>query len=133
VGEAGIPRSSTVPTMGGGKWYQKNILPRNFQETALQAHHNHTTASYRSVNKTLGTLRIRHFWQGLTAQVKRWVKVCYDCGAKKNWEKHGAHGAPMGRLTMDIPGPLPLKPCGNTFVLVVDYFTKRTESYVIPN
>jgi len=43
-------------------------------------------------------------------------------------------GAPMERLAMDILGPLPLTPRGNKFVLVVtDYFTKWTESYVIPN
>lgn len=40
----------------------------------------------------------------------------------------------MERLAMDILGPLPLTPRGNKFVLVVtDYFTKWTESYVIPN
>ena len=117
------------------------ILPRNLQEIALQAHHNHTTASHRGVNKTLGALRTRYYWPGLTAQVKKWVKVCHDCGAKKNWGKTRRSplkqyvvGAPMERLAMDILGPLPLTPRGNRFVLVVtDYFTKWTESYAIPN
>ena len=117
------------------------ILPRNLQETALEAHHNHTTASHRGVNKTLGAIRARYYWPGLTFQVKKWVRVCHDCGAKKNWGKKRRSplqqyvvGAPMERLAMDILGPLPLTPRGNKFVLVVtDYFTKWTESYAIPN
>ena len=40
----------------------------------------------------------------------------------------------MEHLAMDILGPRPLSPCGNGFVLVVmDYFTKWTKSYAIPN
>ena len=117
------------------------ILPKNLQETALRAHHNHTTASHRGVNKTLGALRARYYWPGLTSQVKRWIKVCHECGAKKNWGrkrrsplKQYVVGAPMERLAMDILGPLPLTPRGNRFVLVVtDYFTKWTESYAISN
>ena len=35
---------------------------------------------------------------------------------------------------MDILGPLPRTPRGNRYVLVIsDYFTKRTESYAIPD
>ncbi|KAL9964889.1 hypothetical protein ACROYT_G028596 [Oculina patagonica] len=125
---------------GARKKYQI-ILPRSLQETALKAHHNHTTASHRGVNKTLGALRARYYWSGLTAQVKKWVKVCHDCGAKKNWGKTRRSplkqyivGAPMERLAMDILGPLPQTPRGNRFALVVtDYFTKWTESYAIPN
>ena len=117
------------------------VLPSNLQETALRAHHNHTTASHRGVNKTLGALRARYYWPGLTSQVKRWIKICHECGAKKNWGrkrrsplKQYVVGAPMERLAMDILGPLPQTPRGNKFVLVVtDYFTKWTESYPIPN
>ncbi|KAL9967720.1 hypothetical protein ACROYT_G026009 [Oculina patagonica] len=68
---------------GTRKKYQI-IIPRSLQETALKAHHNHTTASHRGVNKTLGALRVRYYWPCLPAQVKNWVKVCHDCGAKKN-------------------------------------------------
>ena len=43
-------------------------------------------------------------------------------------------GAPMERLVIVILWPLPLTPRGNRYVLVVtDYFTKWTKSYVIPN
>ena len=125
----------------GTRTMYQSILPRNLQETALEAHHNHTTASHRGVNKTLGAIRARYYWPGLTSQVKKWVRVCHDCGAKKNWGKKRRSplqqyvvGAPMERLAMDILGPLPLTPRGNKFVLVVtDYFTKWTESYAIPN
>ena len=76
---------------------------------------------------------------GLTLQVKKWVRICLECGAKKSWEKKRRSllqqyvvGAPYG--AMDILGPLPLTPRGNRYVLLVaDYFTKWTESYSIPN
>ena len=109
-------------------------------ETALEAHHNHTTASHRGVNKTgsnKGTILLARF----DSQFKKWVRVCHDCGAKKNWGKKRRSalqqyvvGAPMERLAMDILRPLPQTPRGNKFILVVtDYFTKWTESYAIPN
>ena len=112
------------------------IIPsRILQETALEAHHNHTTASH-GVNKTLGEIRARYYWPGLTSQVKKWVSVCQDCSAKKNWGKKRRSllqqyvvVAPMERLAMDILAPLPLTHRGNKFVLVVtDCFTKWTES-----
>ena len=43
-------------------------------------------------------------------------------------------GYPMQVVAMDILGPLPESPAGNTHVLVVaDYFTQWTEAYAIPN
>ena len=93
------------------------------------------------VTKTLHALRTRYYWPGQTSQVKRWVGMCHDCGAKKvcgrkrrSPLKQYLVRAPMERLAMDILGPLPQTPRGNRFVLVVtDYFSKWTESYAIPN
>ena len=107
------------------------ILPRILQETALEAHHNHTTASDR-VNKTPGEIGAQYYWLGLTSEVKKWVSICHDCSAKKSWGKRRRSqlqqyvvGAPMEHRAMDIPGSLPLTPRGNKFVLVVtDYFIK---------
>ena len=43
-------------------------------------------------------------------------------------------GYPMQLVAMDILGPLPESPAGNTHVLIVaDYFTRWTEAYAIPN
>ena len=117
------------------------VLPESLRETALKAHHNHTTASHRGVNKTLGSLRRRYYWPGLTSQTYRWVTRCHDCRAKKTCGrkrraplKQYVVGAPLERIAMDILGPLPLTTRGNRYVLVVtDYFTKWTESYAIPD
>ena len=62
------------------------ILSRILQETALEVHHNHPTASH-GVNKTLGEIRARYYSPGLTSQVKKWVSVCHDCSDKKSWGK----------------------------------------------
>ena len=117
------------------------ILPKSLRESALTAHHNHTTASHLGVRKTMSALRSRYYWPGLTSAVYKWVAGCHDCGAKKSFGKKRRAplkqylvGAPMERLAMDILGPLKETPRKNKYVLVVtDYFTKWTESYPIPN
>ena len=43
-------------------------------------------------------------------------------------------GVPMERIAMNILGPLPKTLRGNRYVLVIsDYFTKWTESYLLPD
>lgn len=126
---------------GGDKVTYQIVLPESLRKTALQSHHNHTTASHRGVNKTLSSLRHRYYWPGLTSQTYRWVTRCHECGAKKTPSrkrraplKQYIVGAPLERIAMDILGPLPVTPRGNRYVLVVsDYFTKWTEAYAIPD
>ena len=65
----------------------RSSSPENLQETALRAHHKHTTACHRDVNKTLGALRDRYYWPGLTSHFKKCVRACHECGAKNNWGK----------------------------------------------
>ena len=125
----------------GDRVTYQTVLPESLRETALRAHHNHTTASHRGVHKTLSALRLRYYWPGLTSQTYRWLTRCHDCGAKKSTGrkrraalKQYILGAPLERIAVDILGPLPLTPRGNRYVLVVtDYFTKWTESYAIPD
>jgi transposase InsO family protein len=46
----------------------------------------------------------------------------------------GDVGYPMGRMALDIVGPLPVTDGNNRFNLVVDdYFTKWVEAFAIPN
>ena len=104
---------------GVRKTYQI-ILPRNLRETALKAHHNHTTASHRGVNKTLASMKARYYWPGLTSHVRKWVRICHECSTRKSWGKKRRSalqqyivGVPIKRLAMDILGPLPLTPRGN--------------------
>ena len=44
----------------GSRTKYQIILPKNLHETALRAHHNHTTASHWGVNKGLGALRAQY-------------------------------------------------------------------------
>ena len=80
MGPAGVPRSSIVSKIVS-KWFQ-NYIPKNLQEVALGA--KHTTASRQGVNKTLGTLRARCYWPGLTSSVKKWFRAGHECRAKKS-------------------------------------------------
>ena len=77
------------------------VLPESLRETALKAHHNHTTASHRGVNKTLGSLRRRYYWPGLTSQTYRWVTRCHDCSAKKTCRRK--HRAPFKQYVVGAP------------------------------
>ena len=119
------------------------VLPDTLRQTAFEAHHSHTTASHRGVRKTRSALQSFYYWPGLASAVHRLVAsfFCFCLWIKENVGKETSFAfkqyvvrAPMERIAIDIPGPLPETPRKNKFVLVFsDYFTKWTESYPIPN
>ena len=125
----------------GNRIVYQIFLPSSLRDTALQAHHDHPTASHRGLKRTLHSLRLRYHWPGLTSQTYRWVLRCTGCAAKKNYGRkrrapfqQSIVGFPMERIAMDILGPLPRTPRGNRYVLVIsDYFTKWTDSYALPD
>ena len=47
------------------------VLPSGLTDTALQARHDHPTASHRGLQRTLHSLQLRYYWPGLTAQTYR--------------------------------------------------------------
>ena len=92
-------------------------------------------------DKTLERLKEHYYWPGHHNDVKTWCRNCGTCATRKTPApkakaplKSIMTGYPMQLVAMDIMGPLPESPAGNTHVVVVaDYFTRWTEAYAIPD
>ena len=97
--------------------------------------------NHLKINKKLTHLKNRFYWPGNYNDVCDWYQKCGICAARKS-PSPKAHapltsikvGYPMQLVAMDIVGPFPESLAGNTHILVVvDYFTRWTEAYPIPN
>ncbi|GBM45473.1 Retrovirus-related Pol polyprotein from transposon 412 [Araneus ventricosus] len=91
--------------------------------------------------RTLSKTRERFYWDRLLADVEKWRREFYACGARKGpktrtkcrLQRYNV-GAPFERMALDILGPLPVTTNGNRYVLVMmDYFTKWPEAIPIPD
>ncbi|GFU17622.1 retrovirus-related Pol polyprotein from transposon 412 [Trichonephila clavipes] len=111
--------------------------PRGTQRIAWQPNR----GGHFGVMKTLHRVRERFCWGKVRADVEQWCKSCDACSARKGpkirsrGKLHRYNvGAPFERIAFDILGPLPRTASGNKYLLfVIDYFTKWTEVYPIPD
>ncbi|GFV47320.1 retrovirus-related Pol polyprotein from transposon 412 [Trichonephila clavipes] len=91
--------------------------------------------------KTLQKVRDRFNWNNVRSDDEKCCRNCDSCAARKGPRKRNRGrlqlynvGAPFKRIAFDILGPLPRSSDGNNNILVVmDYFTKWSEVYSIPN
>ncbi|GFX23991.1 retrovirus-related Pol polyprotein from transposon 412 [Trichonephila clavipes] len=117
------------------------VLPRSRIAEVLKELHGSPTGGHFGVMKTLHRVRERFCWGKVRADVEQWCKFCDACSARKGpkirsrGKLHRYNvGAPFERIAFDILGPLPRTASGNKYLLVVmDYFTKWSEVYPIPD
>lgn len=117
------------------------VVPDAKKLQVLNLSHDIPSAGHLGVDKTLDKVRQSFYWPAVSEDVRRYVKSCDSCTARKlsrnrNRAPLGQYlvGEPMERVSIDILGPLPLSKAGNKYILVMtDCFTKWTESVAIPN
>ncbi|KAG8199260.1 hypothetical protein JTE90_003684 [Oedothorax gibbosus] len=117
------------------------VVPRSRVENVLEELHSSPSGGHFGVMKTTHKVRERFYWDKLKSDVDKWCRTCSTCTARKgpNTRTRGRLqrynvGAPFERIAIDVLGPLPQTTNGNKYILVVmDYFTKWPEAYVIPN
>lgn len=117
------------------------VVPKALHEEVLRELHEGSVGGHLGVDKTLARLKERFYWPGHHNDVRDWCQNCGICASRKNPApkakaqlQHIVTGYPMQLIAMDIMGPFPDSPGGNTHILVVsDYFTRWTEAYPIPN
>ncbi|GBM48452.1 Transposon Ty3-I Gag-Pol polyprotein [Araneus ventricosus] len=121
------------------RWQQ--ILPKSRIPEVLRETHDSASGGHFGVMKTLSKTREQFYWDRLRADVEKWCRECYACGARKGpktrtkgqLQRHNV-GAPFERMALDILGPFPVTTKGNRYVLVLmDYFTKWPEAIPIPD
>ncbi|CAC5381214.1 unnamed protein product [Mytilus coruscus] len=103
--------------------------------------HNNRTAGHLGREETLGKLRSRFYWPGMTVDVSRWCQTCGPCARSKPGP--GIGKSPMQHCTVyglleciaiDIIGPLSETVSGNNYIMVIgDYFSRWKEAFALPN
>ncbi|GFV80177.1 retrovirus-related Pol polyprotein from transposon 412 [Trichonephila clavipes] len=85
--------------------------------------------------KTLQKVRDRFLWNTVRSDVEKCCHICDPCPRKRTRRKLKYNvGAPFKRIAFDNQGPLQRSSDGNNNILVVmDYFTKWSEAYPIPD
>ena len=144
MGPLNNTKQPTLQAVYSLRWrqYQASaVTPNKYHPEILQELHAGSVSGHLGEYKTCNTLQQRFYWPGLTRDVKIWCRTCPSCAAQKtpSPNKHAPlqtirAGAPMQIVTVDILGPLPKGPTGNSYVLVaMNYFTKWAELYAVPN
>lgn len=126
---------------GNGSTSLQMVVPKVLRTEILNQLHNAKSAGHLGREKTLGKLRARYYWPGMTSDVSRWCQTCILCQRRKPGP--GLGKSPMQRepvyrplecIAIDIMGPLPVTEKGNQYIMVVgDYFSKWTEAYPLPD
>ena len=117
------------------------VLPQGHTDVAYQWSHKHITAGHFGVTGTQKRAAQRFFYPGMASELKRRVRKCPSCIAKKTRidQRQGVHrpvhsGYPGEEIFIDLVGPLPETPERMRYILTVeDGFTKLVNCYPIPN
>ena len=117
------------------------LVPKALHEEVLANLHEGALGGHLGVNKTLARMKKHFYWPGHYNDVCDWCLNCGICAQHKTPSpkakaalKNIVVGYPMQLVAMDIVGPFPESPGGNTHVLVVaDYFTRWMEAFPLPN
>ena len=128
-------------TPEGSSTILQTIVPEALRKEVLADLHEGALGGHLGADKTLARLKERFYWPGHFNDVRDWCRNCSTCASRKSPVPKGRAplksvetGYPMQLVAMDIVGPFPESPAGNTHILVVaDYFTRWTEAYPIPN
>ncbi|GFV15901.1 retrovirus-related Pol polyprotein from transposon 412 [Trichonephila clavipes] len=117
------------------------ILPKIRVSTVLKELHGSPTGGHFGVMKTLQKVRERFYWNNVWSDVEKCCRICDPCASRKGTRKRTRGrlqlynvGAPFERIAFDVLGSLPRSSDGSNNILVVmDYFTKLPEAYLIPD
>ena len=124
-----------------GRGWLQLVVPHQLRAEILKEAHEGVSGGHLGQDKTLYRLKERFYWPGHFNDVRDWCLTCQACATRKT--PVPARRAPLGTITagyptqimaVDILGPLPESPNGNSYILVVgDYFTRWMEALPIPN
>ena len=122
----------------GGSIRWRIVVPEQFRQEFIDELHGRNLSGLK---KTLACVRQRYFWSGMVADVRACLRRCSKCARRKPppnkriapLQQYNVRET-MGRVAMDLVGPLPRTEGGNQWFLVVgDYSTRWMEAYALPD
>ena len=116
-----VSRSFRRESPDGGMATMQVVVPKALHGEALHDLHEGALGGHFGIDKTLARLKERFYWPGHHNDVHDWSPAPKARAPLKSIET----GYPLQLVAMDIVGPFPESPAGNTHILVVaDYFTR---------
>jgi transposase InsO family protein len=113
------------------------VCPQPLRHKVMTEKHKH---AHLGVVKTTARIQLEWFWPGMHADIRRFVTGCTRCQQSKTSatksageRQHLYAGRPWQVLAIDLCGPFPKTPRGNTQILVMtDHFTRWADAIAIP-
>ena len=136
----GVASLNWMDSSGTRPLAKRLLVPRSLQGRVLQICHHSLFWAHLGVKTTVGQVKHRFHWPGMSADVKSHIRNCATCGVNKGpFRRYRAFladfrfGAPMDRVAVDVMGPIPISAQGNRYILVLaDYFTRWVEAFPSP-
>ena len=105
------------------------ICPAKYRKELMHEKHRIT---HLGVRKTTQRIQLDWYWPGMHTDIRRYVSTCERCQKAKvtsnttsNSQYHLYAGRPWQTVAIDLCGPFPRTPRGNTQILVLtDHFTR---------
>ena len=141
VVEEGVLLHLFVSPTGTDPTAKQLVVPKCLHQSILENIHAGATGGHLGQAKTLSKLKMRFYWPGHYRDVQTWCRTCSSCATRKTSTPHQRGnlqpvvvGAPMQLVAIDLLGPFPTSPSGNSYLLVaMDYFTRWGKAYPVPS
>ena len=117
------------------------VIPSSVKTEIMRLSHSVPSAGHQSVDRTLGRIKSRFYWNGRNRDVKSFILSCSVCNKNKkpNRQARGSltlfhSGFPLERVHLDFLGPLTETKNNNKYILmIVDQFSKWVECIALPS
>ena len=116
------------------------VVPESLKELIMKFYHDSEFGGHLGFFKSYEKIRQRFFWEGMYADLKKWIATCDRCTSHNHplLPNHSIEPIlsfkPFELIVMDHFGPLPETKQGNKLILLlVDHFSGWVEAIAVPD
>lgn len=117
------------------------VIPEEMKKEILYSNHDDPLSGHMGFARTYDKVNLRYYWQGMKADVQRYVRSCPDCQVRKGPNQRPGGflqairpGRPFEKIGVDLLGPFRRSRRGKTMIIVAtDYSTRWVETKALAN